>query len=32
VEVEEGSLCDRVLLLSQMDRVVPISRVSPSEP
>ena len=27
LEVQEGSLCDRVLLLSQMDRVVPINRV-----
>ena len=26
LEVQEGSLCDRVLLLSQMDRVVPINR------
>jgi anti-anti-sigma factor len=31
IEVEEGSLCDRVLLLSQMDRVVEIRRVDPSE-
>ena len=31
LEVSEGSLCDRVLLLSQMDRVVPITRVRPSE-
>lgn len=31
LEVEEFSLCDRVLLLSQMDRIVPISRVPPSE-
>ncbi len=31
LEVAEGSLCDRVLLLSQMDRVVPITRVRPIE-
>lgn len=31
VEVLAGSLCDRVLLLSQMDRVVPIQRVRPGE-
>jgi len=31
LEVCEGSLCDRALRLSQMDRVIPIHRVAPRE-